>query len=60
MSCRVFNRGLEAFILARLRKIALAAGIRYITALFRPTAKNDYLKRVLPALDLRRRASSTG
>ena len=50
MSCRVFNRGLEAFILARLRKIALAAGIRYITALFRPTAKNDYLKRVLPAL----------
>lgn len=43
MSCRVFNRGLESFILHDLRERAAAIGARYLTAAFRPTAKNGYL-----------------
>ena len=43
MSCRVFNRGLESFILRDLRERAAAIGARYLTAAFRPTAKNGYL-----------------
>lgn len=50
MSCRVFNRDLEAYILAHLREIARAIDAKTIQASFRPTEKNGYLAGVLPKL----------
>lgn len=50
MSCRVFNRDLEAYILAHLRGIARAIDAKTIQAVFRPTEKNGYLAGVLPKL----------
>ena len=40
MSCRVLGRQMEKFMFDRLVEAAQAAGIRRITGVFRPTAKN--------------------
>lgn len=53
MSCRVFNRGLEAFILRELRERASSIGARYLAAAFRPTAKNGYLADQLEKMGFR-------
>lgn len=50
MSCRVFNRGLETFILSRLREIARTLDARTIQAVFCPTEKNGYLAGIFPKL----------
>lgn len=45
MSCRVFNRGLEAVVLARLQALALAAGCTRVEGCVVATPKNDYARR---------------
>jgi FkbH-like protein len=50
MSCRVLQRGLEAFMLNTLAAAARARGARRLVAEYRPTAKNGLVRDLLPGL----------
>lgn len=44
MSCRVLNRGVEAFIMNHIYDTARNAGAKHIEGLYRPTPKNGMVK----------------
>ena len=50
MSCRVFSRTAEHFILRELAALVRARGVTRVAATFVPTAKNGVLAEILPKL----------
>jgi FkbH-like protein len=58
MSCRVFNRTLEEFILLRLRESLTAAGFRGISARLVATEKNRHIPKLFERLAFESRGSN--
>lgn len=57
MSCRVFSRTAEAFIMRELQEIAASMGVRRMIADYRPTAKNAVVADLYPRLGFAELAS---
>ncbi len=58
MSCRVFSRTAEGFILRHLLALARARGFTHLTGEYRPTAKNGVVADLYPRLGFTPRAAA--
>ena len=53
MSCRVFNRGFEYFIINHVKATMLKNGYQYLLAEWIPTEKNDIVRSFFLSLDFK-------
>jgi FkbH-like protein len=59
MSCRVLGRQMEHFMFDRMFEAAAALGIRKVTGIYRPTAKNSLVEGLYPKLGFSKASETT-